>query len=516
MSIEQNNTSQSNNKRIAKNTMMLYIRMFISMAVSLYSSRVILQTVGVEDYGIYNVVGGVVGMFSFINATMSGATSRFLTFELGVGNKDKLKRTFSSAFWVHVIIATVVFVLCETIGLWFLNSKMVIPEKRMLAAQIVFQFSIISTMISIIQVPYNATLIAHEKMDVYAYVEMANVFLKLGILYILVIGNYDKLVLYGLLVLLVSTGVAIFYRYYVKNHFGECRVQFRWHPEVIKPMLSFSGWDFYGNMAVTARTQGVSMLINVFFGPLMNAAAGVAASVQGAVMGFANNITTAVRPQIIKYYAQGDYVSMGRLINNSCRLNSLILVLLMTPLCGEIDYVLRIWLGVVPDYASVFCILTLIFAALGNMSYLIVTGIHATGKIVRPSLINGSLYIMVIPVTYIAFKFGLPAWFSYLFNICAVVLGMLSNVYTLQLYVQEYSFRIFMREVVSRLILMFIFAVLIIYVIHSLMVPSFFRLIITCIVSTLFLCTFGWFVMLSQGMKQMIVNYLKNKLCKKG
>lgn len=507
--------NSANNKRIAKNTMMLYIRMFISMAVSLYTSRVILQTLGVEDYGIYNVVGGLVGMFSFINATMSGATSRFLTFELGTGNNEKLKKTFSSAFWVHVIIAAAVFVLCETVGLWFLNNKMVIPEDRMLAAQIVFQFSILSTIVSITQVPYNAILIAHEKMDIYAYVELVNVFLRLGILYILVIGNIDKLILYGFLVLAVSVGIAMFYRFYGIRHYDECKVQFKWYPEIIKPMLSFSGWDFFGNMAVTARTQGVAMLINVFFGPLMNAAAGVAASVQGAVMGFANNITTAVRPQIIKYYAQGDYVSMGRLINNSCRLNFFILALLMTPLCGEIDYVLHIWLGNVPEYASIFCVLTLLFAAIGNMSFLVVTGIHATGKIIRPSLINGSLYIMVIPASYFAFKMGLPAWTSYLFNVLAVILGMLSNVYALKLYVKEYSFGGFVRDVASRLLLIFLFACMVNYVIHYFMEQSFLRFLTTCVVSTLMVGALGWFVMLSPSMRQMVLRFIKSKLCKK-
>ena len=204
----------SNNKRIAKNTAFLYLRMFISMSVSLYTSRVILKTLGVEDYGIYNVVGGVVAMFSFINSTMSTATSRFLTFEIGLDNQERLKDTFNASFWVHVIIAAIVFVLCETIGLWFLNYEMIIPEGRELAANIVFQFSIISTIIGITQVPYNAALIAHEKMDIYAYVEMANVFLRLGILYLLVIFDFDKLILYGILTLIVSTGIAMFYRIY--------------------------------------------------------------------------------------------------------------------------------------------------------------------------------------------------------------------------------------------------------------------------------------------------------------
>ena len=214
--------TSANNKRIAKNTAFLYLRMFISMSVSLYTSRVILQTLGIEDYGVYNIVGGVVAMFSFINSTMSSATSRFLTFEIGRGNKERLKETFNASLWVHVIIAVIILVLCETIGLWFLQCKMVIPQGREMAANVVFQLSIISTLISITQVPYNATLIAHEKLDIYAYVEMINAFLKLVILYVLVLVNVDKLILYGALVLLVSTCIAMFYRYYCIKHYEEC------------------------------------------------------------------------------------------------------------------------------------------------------------------------------------------------------------------------------------------------------------------------------------------------------
>ncbi len=231
----------ANNKRIAKNTLLLYIRMFISMAVSLYTSRIILKTLGIEDYGIYNIVGGVVAMFSFINATMSTATSRFLTYELGRNDMQKLKETFNAAFWVHVIIALIVLVLCETIGLWFLNYKMVIPEGRELATHIVFQLSIISTVISITQVPYNATLISHEKMDIYAYVELANVFLKLGILFILVILPFDKLIVYGILTLFVSVSIMMFYRIYGIKHYEECRISMKWQSEIIKPMLTPHG-----------------------------------------------------------------------------------------------------------------------------------------------------------------------------------------------------------------------------------------------------------------------------------
>lgn len=504
-----------NNRRIAKNMMMLYIRMFISMAVSLYTSRIILQTLGVTDYGIYNVVGGLVSMFSFINSTMASATSRFLTFEIGSGNIEKLKATFNASFWVHIIIAGFILLLCETVGLWFLNNKMVIPEERMFAARIVFQLSIISALISITQTPYNATLIAHEKMDVYAYVEMVNVFLRLGILYILVVGNMDKLILYGFLGFIVSTGIALFYRWYCMKHYKECHMNYHVDRNIVMPMLSFSGWDFYGNMSVTARTQGVSMLLNVFFGPVMNAAAGVAGSVQGAVMGFANNVNTAVRPQIIKYYAQGEYKQMESLINNACKLNFLIMLLLMAPICGEIDYILHLWLGTVPSYANIFCILTLCFNLFANISFLVVTGVHAYGRIVRPSLINGTLYLCVIPVTYLSFVCGGDAWTPFFFNICAVICGMLSNVYTLHKYVSDYSVITFFTSVLVRCLFMILIAVGIIYVVTSSIESSFFRLIITCLCTTLGLGGIGWFVMLKKSVRTIIIEKVKSCICKK-
>lgn len=504
-----------NSKRIAKNTMWLYLRMFISMLLSLYTSRVILQTLGIENYGIYNIVGGVVGMFSFLNATMSTATSRFLTFELGKGDKEKLNDTFSSSFWVHVIIGVIIVLLLETIGLWFLCNRMVIPEGREMAAHIVFQLSVISTFISITQTPYGATLIAHEKMDIYAYVEMVNIFLRLAVLYILVVVNVDKLILYGFLLFGVSTGMIVFYRWYCYSHFKECRIKVKWNPEIVKPMLKFSGWDLYGNMSVTARTQGVNMLLNVFFGPVMNAAAGIATSVQGAVVSFATNITTAVRPQIIKYYAEGKYGEMSSLIYNACRGNFLVLALLVMPICMEIDYILSIWLVEFPESTPVFCILTLCFSVFANMSLIVVTGIHAYGNIIRPSLINGTLYLSVIPVSYIMFSLGCDAWSSFLFNCIAVFIGMISNVYTLHKYVNQFSIKLYITKVLLRCLLLVSVDYVLLWLLKENMESSFLRLVITGLTSTLFLGVSGWFLLLNKGTRITVINYVKRKICRK-
>lgn len=493
----------SNNKRIAKNTVMLYIRMFLSMVVSLYTSRVILKTLGIGDYGLYNVVGGVVAMFSFINATMSTATSRFLTYELGHKDENKLKDTFSAAFWVHIIIALFILLLCETIGLWFINNKMVIPDDRLFAVHVVFQLSIISTMVSITQVPYNASLISHEKMDIYAFAEMAHIFLKLGILYLLVISPFDKLIVYGILTLCINVLVMLFYRIYGIRHYKECRVSFKWQPEIVKPMLSFSAWDLYGNLSVTARTQGVSMLLNIFFGPALNAAAGVATTVQGAVMAFASNVTTAVKPQIVKSCAANEYNRMTSLINNSCKLNFLILSMIMVPLCAEIDFVLGIWLHEVPPFAPIFCILTLLFSLFTNMSYNVIIGIEAYGKIIRPSLINGTLYLLVIPISYLSYSYNGAPWTAYLYNVFAILLGLISNIYTLHLYIPEYSITDFITRIFTKCIVLLILGSLTAYLVALVIPSSFVRLIVTTICTTVVMSIYGWYIMLSPSIRAM-------------
>ena len=291
---------------------MLYIRMFISMIVGLYTSRIVLNVLGVEDYGIYGVVGGVVGMMSFLNASMSGATSRFLTFELGRGDNKRLADTFSSALIVHMGIALIVFVISETAGLWFMTHKLVIPVARISAAHWVFQLSIVSSMIGITQVPYNASIIAHEKMDVYAYVEILNVSLKLLIVYLLVISSFDKLILYAFLMFGVSVTIMMVYRVYCIRHFEESHFHWVWNKAIFKPLLSFSGWDLYGNACVSARFQGQAFLINMFHGLVYNAASSIATTVYGAIQGLSFNVMQAYRPQIIKQYSICNYSLMQK------------------------------------------------------------------------------------------------------------------------------------------------------------------------------------------------------------
>lgn len=509
-----NNTS-ANNKRIAKNTVILYVRMLLAMGVSLFTSRVVLQALGIVDYGIYGVVGGIVAMFTFLNASLSGATSRFLTYELGQGNSLRLQETFISAFWLHCIIALVIALVAETLGLWFLMHKLVIPEDRLVAAHWVYQLSVLTMMVNVTQVPYNACIIAHERMSVYAYVEILNVILKLLIVYLLLCLNGDKLILYAILVFGVTVLIMMSYRLYCLKHFSECKVHFLWNSRIIKPMLMFSGWDIYGNMSVLARTQGVNMLLNMFFGPALNAASSIATQVQSAVMSFANNVLTASRPQIVKQYAMGNNDAMVSLIRNTLRLNFLLLMLITIPLLLEMDFVLNVWLGQVPDFAASFCSLTLLFNFFAGMSSVLITGIHATGRIKRPSIINGSLYLSVIPVTYVLFKLGAAPWTSYLFNVVAVFIGMLSNAVTVRMYVRQFSLRRFVWEDLCRCLLLFGAVYVLTLGLHEVMIEGWLRLIMTCMLSTLLLLTGGFLFIIPTSLKKKIVDSLKEKLCRK-
>lgn len=398
---------------------MLYIRMFISVIISLYTSRVVLQTLGVEDYGIYGVVGGIVAMMGFINASMSGATSRFLTFELGRGDFSRLSKTFSSALLVHIIIAVIVLVLAETVGLWFLCNKLVIPEGRMTAAHWVYQLSILSAMLTITQVPYNSSIIAHEKMDIYAYVEILNVSLKLLIVYLLQIGDFDKLILYAILMFAVSVIIIMVYRIYCLRKFEECKFHWIWDKEYLKPLISFSGWDLYGNMSVVFFTQGLSMLLNIFFGPALNAANNVSTTVQGTVKAFAFNVIQAFRPQVIKKYAQEDIDAVNQYCIMATQYTLILFSIIAVPFLFKTECILHLWLGLIPEHTVFFLRIVLLGTIFNLANNIVNIPIHACGRMKLFSLVTGSCFMISIPLMYILLKLGGSADMSYLIVLLA-------------------------------------------------------------------------------------------------
>lgn len=395
-----------NNKRIAKNAILLYFRMMFIILVSLYTSRVVLNTLGIEDYGIYNVVGGFVTMFGFLNTAMSSATQRYITFGLGKGNEQELKNIFCNCILTHLLICAIVFILAETIGLWFLFNKMVISDERMTAAFWVFQCSILSTITLIMSVPYNADIIAHERMSAFAYISIFEVSAKLAIVYLLTIGTVDKLILYVVLLLIVQCLIRYIYIYYCHHHFQETLLSFSWNCKLFKEMLSFAGWNLWGGISHVLYTQGVNVILNMFFGPTVNAARGLAVQVQSAITQFSNSFQMAINPQITKKYAQNELSEMHKLIFISSKLTFILLLILSLPIFIETEFIINIWLKTAPTYTVSFIRLILCIIIVDAVANPLMISVAATGKVRFYQSVIGGTMTLIIPVAYVILKLG--------------------------------------------------------------------------------------------------------------
>ena len=438
------------NKRIAKNTLLLYFRMLLTMAVSLYTSRVVLQTLGVEDYGIYNVVGGVVTMFTFINSAMSSATMRFMAFELGRRDKEKLHQVFCTSMGIHALISLIILVLAETVGLWFLNTHMVIPETRMDAAHWVFQLSVLSTIVMMMSVPYNASIIAHEKMSAFAYISVLEVILKLAIVYMLVIFDIDKLKLYAALIFCVQILIRLIYGRYCSRHFAECHYKFVYDKPLFKEMTGFAGWSLFGNLAAVAFTQGVNILLNMFFGPVVNAARAVAVQVQNAIQGFVANFQMALNPQITKTYACGELEQMHRLVFASGRYSFFLLFFLSLPIIIEINPILSVWLDTVPEYTASFIRLTLCIMMVDALSNPLITAAQATGRIKVYQAVVGGILLLIVPISYIALKLGGQPEVVFVVHFLIVVVAQIARLIMIRPMI-HLSLRKYFMEVVMKI-----------------------------------------------------------------
>ena len=398
----------SSTSRIAKNTLLLYFRMLLTMGVTLYTSRVILNALGVEDYGIYNVVGGVVAMFGILSGSLSAAISRFITFELGKGDFEKLKRIFCTSVNIQIILIAIITVLMETIGIWFLNAKMVIPEERLAAANWVFQFSVVTFALNLLSVPYNAVIIAHEKMSAFAYISIIDCTLKLIVAFIIAYNPFDKLVYYGLLIMIVGAINRSIYAIYCKKHFEEAAYRVIFDKGLMKEMFGFAGWITIGTSSAILRDQGGNILINLFFGPTVNAARGVAMQVNTAISNFVTSFTTAVDPQIIKCYASGDKDKMMNLVFLSTKFSFFILLVIALPVIITPPYLLSIWLVDVPNYTVVFVRLALLFSLSECLAHALIKTIQATGNIRTYQLIVGGCQSLNFPISYVCFYMGTP------------------------------------------------------------------------------------------------------------
>lgn len=432
---------------LARNTVMLYFRMLISVCVNLYASRVILSVLGVEDFGVYNIVAGVVAMLGFLNTSMSGCTSRFLTYELGRGDENKLRKTFNSAVQVHIFIALIVLVLGETVGLWFINHQLVIPETRVIAANVVYQLSLISALITFLQVPFSADVIAHERMDAYAYIEITNVLLKLFVVLLLSYIPFDKLVGYSIFLTLTTLVVFAIYWGFCKKKFKEIHFNIQVERESLLPMIKFTGWDLYGNSCVLIQQQGINVLINRFFGVVLNAATGVATQASSAVSMFVSSFTMAIRPSLIKKYASGDIVGLQKLLTVSIILCLFLTELISVPLYLRLEYLMSLWLTDVPLHAVSFCKWLLLANSVSVINTLFTTVIHATGNIKRLSLIGGSLFLSTVVFSYFAFKSSCGPTTAYMicfFIYCGV---LLSNIIISKIQIPDISYLRVLKDI---------------------------------------------------------------------
>ncbi|MBP5458190.1 MAG: lipopolysaccharide biosynthesis protein [Paludibacteraceae bacterium] len=421
--------NSQNNSRIAKNTLLLYFRMLLLMAVSLYTSRVVLSALGVEDYGIYNVVGGVVLMFTMLTGSLSTAISRFITFELGKGNKEVLARVFSMSLTIQMILTALVVLLIETIGFWYVNHKMIIPVDRLFAANCVFHISVVTFAINLLSVPYNAAIIAYEKMSAFASISIVDASLKLIVAYIIKCALFDKLVLYGLLLLLVGIINRSIYVFYCRRHFEETSYHYCWDKDLIKKMLSFGCWNFIGSSSAVLRDQGVNLLINNFSGPVVNAARGIAMQVSNAVTGFVSNFMVALTPQITMSYSRGDTENLLQYIYKGSKFSFFLLYILSLPILVETESILSVWLVEVPDTTVWFIRYILIYSLADTYLRTLIIANNATGDIKIYQMVIGSLNLLVLPGSYLVLKLGGSPESTVLVTIFVAIVGIYPRIY---------------------------------------------------------------------------------------
>lgn len=500
--------TQENNKRIAKNTLMLYFRMGITMLVSLFTSRVVLNTLGVEDYGVYNVVGGVVTLFGFINSAMSSATSRYITFELGRKNSRQLHKVFCTSVNIHFAIAGIIFLLAETVGLWYMYNVMVIPIGRETAAMWVYQCSVIATMVMIVSVPYNACIIAHEKMSAFAFVSVLEVVLKLLIVYLLVVTPFDKLAFYAFLILAVQLLIRFIYTRYCKRHFKETEFEWMWDKKLTGEMTSFAVWSLWGNMSAVACTTGINLLLNFFFGPVVNAARAVSVQVQGAIRQFTANFQMALNPQITKSYAAGEREFLFSLMYRSARFSFFLLMVFAIPIQIEAETILKLWLKIVPDNTVVFMRIMLGTSLLLPLSNPLIILAQATGKIRKYQTIAGGVLLTILPISYVCLSLGFPAYSVFIVHFVVESIDFMARLFLLRGMV-NLSVRKYFRHVVLVIVPVAAVSYIPLLVLHHYLMPCLVTTVAICALSLITSSSAIYFIGLTANER----NFVRNKAC---
>ncbi|WP_311438389.1 lipopolysaccharide biosynthesis protein [Hallella colorans] len=503
---------QENNKRVAKNTLLLYIRMGFILIINLYTSRVILKYLGVQDFGIYNVVGGITAMVGVLNSAMTVATQRYLSFEIGRNDFGRLNRTFCISLSIYIILCIIFFIICETIGLWFLNTQLNIPPDRISAANWVYQFSIFAVINSLLTDPYNASIVSHERMDVFAYVSILDNTLKLLIVFCLPLIPLDRLVIYGALYLLVSLIITMIYRIYCIRNFKECHFRIYRDTKLFKEILSYSGWNLFGSVAGIAQGQGLNILLNMFFTPVVNAANGIAAQVNGAVGMFFSNFYIAVRPQITKYYAQDELQSMLKLVFRSSKYSYYLIWIVALPIIIEAPYIINLWLGQLPTYVVDFTRFTIFISAITAMSSPIMTMAHATGRIRTYQLVVGLCQILILPISYIYLANDFPPIIVFEVSLCMTLVAFFLRLYIVKILIPTFSIKEYMREVFVAVILVSMLSVILPYYMHYRLSVSLINTIFVCGAAVFSSIISIWLLGMTSNEKQFLINLVKDKI----
>lgn len=500
-----------NNKRIARNTLLLYVRMFVMMFTALFTSRIVLQVLGETDYGIYNIIGGVVVLFSFLNSALLSATQRFLNFYLGKKDEETTHKVFCMSMNSYIILSLIFIVLGETIGLWFVNTQLNIPAERMYAAHWVYQFSLITFIVNLIRVPYNATIIAYERMDFYAYLSLGEVILKLLVVYLLYITIYDKLILYALLYLLVPVIITWIYKVYCNRSFKISHYKRFWNKDMFRQLFSFSGWSLFGSLANLAASQGLNILVNIFYGVTVNTALGIANQVSNNVYNFISNFQMAFNPQIVKSYAAGETEHLYNLMFSASKMSYFLLLVIALPVALNIDLILDLWLVNVPLYTNIFTQLILGFFLIEALSSPLWMFVQATGKIKHYQILMGALIFLNFPLIYLALKLNLPVYYVWVIRIIVNILVFLVRCIYMQ---TKYHFPIkqYFLKVIVPVITVTIVTIPFSLLVKNLIVGYWIRFIISCFFSIGFTLLIIYWLGLNSKEKFFVLETIRKRI----
>lgn len=507
--------NSSNNKRIAKNSIFMAIRMVFVLGITLYTTRVILNILGVEDYGVYNVVCGFVSMFAFLNTSMSNGIQRFYNFELAKNGKEGANKVYNTAILIQLILALVIILLTESFGIWYLHNKMVIPAGRIFAAKLIFQFSILSFLFVVLQAPYTAAVMAHERMDFYAIISVLDALLKLLIVFLIPAFHGDQLIVYGILFALISVADFVLYYIYCKHNFPEIKFKRYFEKTLFLSMLGFSGWNIFGSLSGVMKEQGINLVLNLFFGPVVNAARGVAGQINGGLQSFVSNITTPVRPQVVQSYARGDYSRTMNLTYSVSKLSCCFLYLCALPVILEINYILHLWLGEnIPEHTNTFVVIVILTSFINNLNGAVSGVIHASGKMKTYQIVTSLLSMLCIPAAYFGLKKGLSPEFSLLMVLLWTSLAQVAALYILKSIV-AYSLTDYVRKVILPIILLILVTFWPSLIMQSFMKEGILRLLAVGSVSVIVVALGIYFIALNESEKNLINSFLA-KLITKG